>query len=93
MMMMINGELVKIEQFRREEIINCTCGFMEEDGLMISVSAGNMDIVILLKRKRMFLRNTFVTYVKIHIDYGRLRNIITIKTGLRKENCQGNLFI
>ncbi|XP_046735242.1 PHD finger protein 20-like protein 1 isoform X2 [Diprion similis] len=35
MMMMINGELVKVEQLRREEIINCTCGFMEEDGLMI----------------------------------------------------------
>ncbi|XP_077264124.1 PHD finger protein MBD-R2 isoform X4 [Temnothorax americanus] len=34
-MMMINGELVKVEQLRREEIINCTCGFMEEDGLMI----------------------------------------------------------
>ncbi|XP_006566203.1 PHD finger protein 20 isoform X6 [Apis mellifera] len=34
-MMMINGEMVKVEQLRREEIINCTCGFMEEDGLMI----------------------------------------------------------
>ncbi|XP_034934323.1 uncharacterized protein MBD-R2 [Chelonus insularis] len=34
-MMVINGELVKVEQLRREEIINCTCGFMEEDGLMI----------------------------------------------------------
>ncbi|XP_071569615.1 PHD finger protein 20 isoform X4 [Temnothorax nylanderi] len=34
-MMMINGELVKVEQLRREEIINCTCGFVEEDGLMI----------------------------------------------------------
>lgn len=34
-MMMINGELVKVEQLRKEEIINCTCGFMEEDGLMI----------------------------------------------------------
>ncbi|XP_011690021.1 PREDICTED: PHD finger protein 20 isoform X1 [Wasmannia auropunctata] len=34
-MMMINGELVKVEQLRREEIINCTCGYMEEDGLMI----------------------------------------------------------
>ncbi|XP_071576847.1 uncharacterized protein [Temnothorax nylanderi] len=87
-MMIINGELVKVEQLRREEIINCTCGFMVEDGLMISVSAGNMDIVILLKRKRMFRRNTFVTYVKIYIDYGCLRNIITIRTGLRKENCQ-----
>ncbi|XP_020283446.1 PHD finger protein 20 isoform X2 [Pseudomyrmex gracilis] len=34
-MMMINGELVKVEQLRKEEIINCTCGYMEEDGLMI----------------------------------------------------------
>ncbi|XP_076385068.1 PHD finger protein MBD-R2 isoform X3 [Megachile rotundata] len=34
-MMMINGEMIKVEQLRREEIINCTCGFMEEDGLMI----------------------------------------------------------
>ncbi|XP_017876601.1 PHD finger protein 20 isoform X2 [Ceratina calcarata] len=34
-MMMINGEMVKVEQLRREEIINCTCGYMEEDGLMI----------------------------------------------------------
>ncbi|XP_066583660.1 PHD finger protein 20-like protein 1 isoform X2 [Prorops nasuta] len=34
-MMLINGEMVKVEQLRREEIINCTCGFMEEDGLMI----------------------------------------------------------
>ena len=33
--MMINGEMIKVEQLRREEIINCTCGFMEEDGLMI----------------------------------------------------------
>ena len=33
--MMINGEMVKLERLRREEIINCTCGFMEEDGLMI----------------------------------------------------------
>ncbi|XP_076282209.1 PHD finger protein MBD-R2 isoform X2 [Lasioglossum baleicum] len=34
-MMMINGEMIKVEQLRREEIINCTCGYMEEDGLMI----------------------------------------------------------
>lgn len=34
-MMMINGELIKVEQLRKEEIINCTCKFMEEDGLMI----------------------------------------------------------
>lgn len=33
--MMINGEMVKLERLRREEIINCTCGLMEEDGLMI----------------------------------------------------------
>ena len=25
------------EQLRKEELINCTCGFMEEDGLMIQV--------------------------------------------------------
>ncbi|XP_044592246.1 PHD finger protein 20-like protein 1 isoform X3 [Cotesia glomerata] len=35
MMMMINGEMVKVEQLKREEIINCTCGIVEEDGLMI----------------------------------------------------------
>ncbi|CAG5074088.1 Similar to PHF20L1: PHD finger protein 20-like protein 1 (Homo sapiens), partial [Cotesia congregata] len=35
MMMMINGEMVKVEQLKREEIINCTCGVVEEDGLMI----------------------------------------------------------
>lgn len=34
-MMMINGEMVKVEQLKREEIINCTCGYTEEDGLMI----------------------------------------------------------
>lgn len=34
-MMLINGELIKVEQLRKEEIINCTCKFMEEDGLMI----------------------------------------------------------
>ncbi|XP_044008198.1 uncharacterized protein LOC122852461 isoform X3 [Aphidius gifuensis] len=34
-MMMINGEMVKVEQLKREEIINCTCGYSEEDGLMI----------------------------------------------------------
>ncbi|XP_014300215.1 PHD finger protein 20 isoform X2 [Microplitis demolitor] len=34
-MMMINGEMVKVEQLKREEIINCTCGIVEEDGLMI----------------------------------------------------------
>lgn len=33
--MMINGEMVKVEQLKREEIINCTCGYSEEDGLMI----------------------------------------------------------
>ncbi|XP_016841145.1 PHD finger protein 20 [Nasonia vitripennis] len=34
-LMMINGEMIKVEKLRREEIINCTCGFTEEDGLMI----------------------------------------------------------
>ncbi|XP_044752827.1 PHD finger protein 20 isoform X2 [Coccinella septempunctata] len=29
------GELIKIVRMKQEEIINCTCGFMEEDGLMI----------------------------------------------------------
>ncbi|XP_018332733.1 PHD finger protein 20 [Agrilus planipennis] len=29
------GEVIKIVQMRREEIINCTCGITEEDGLMI----------------------------------------------------------
>jgi hypothetical protein len=33
--MMVNGELIKVEKLRREEIINCTCGITEEDGLMI----------------------------------------------------------
>lgn len=33
--LLINGELVKVEQLRREEIINCTCKVGEEDGLMI----------------------------------------------------------
>lgn len=32
---MVNGELIKVEKLRREEIINCTCGVTEEDGLMI----------------------------------------------------------
>lgn len=26
-----------LENLRKEEIINCTCGYMEEDGLMIQV--------------------------------------------------------
>lgn len=26
-----------VEPLRRDEIINCTCGYMEEDGLMIQV--------------------------------------------------------
>jgi hypothetical protein len=26
-----------VEHLRKEELINCTCGFMEEDGLMIQV--------------------------------------------------------
>ncbi|PSN55980.1 hypothetical protein C0J52_02156 [Blattella germanica] len=30
-----NAELTPAEQLRKEELINCTCGFMEEDGLMI----------------------------------------------------------
>jgi hypothetical protein len=30
-----NGELVKIVRMKKEEIINCICGFGEEDGLMI----------------------------------------------------------
>ncbi|KAJ8951858.1 hypothetical protein NQ318_019834 [Aromia moschata] len=29
------GEVIKIVRMRQEEIINCTCGFTEEDGLMI----------------------------------------------------------
>ncbi|XP_069365854.1 PHD finger protein 20-like protein 1 isoform X4 [Maniola hyperantus] len=29
------GERIKIEHMRREEIINCHCGFREEDGLMV----------------------------------------------------------
>ncbi|XP_014204979.1 PHD finger protein 20-like protein 1 [Copidosoma floridanum] len=31
----IDGEVVKVEKLRREEIINCICGITEEDGLMI----------------------------------------------------------
>ncbi|XP_037943102.1 uncharacterized protein LOC119675955 [Teleopsis dalmanni] len=30
-----NGQLIKIVRMRQEEIINCVCGFYEEDGLMI----------------------------------------------------------
>ncbi|KAL9889952.1 PHD finger protein MBD-R2 isoform 1-T3 [Glossina fuscipes fuscipes] len=30
-----NGELIKIVRMRQEEIINCLCGYGEEDGLMI----------------------------------------------------------
>lgn len=30
-----NGELIKIVHMRQEEIINCLCGYGEEDGLMI----------------------------------------------------------
>lgn len=30
-----NGEVIKIVRMREEEIINCVCQFMEEDGLMI----------------------------------------------------------
>jgi hypothetical protein len=26
-----------VDHLRKEELINCTCGFMEEDGLMIQV--------------------------------------------------------
>ncbi|CAH0557104.1 unnamed protein product [Brassicogethes aeneus] len=29
------GEVIKIVRMKQEEIINCTCGFTEEDGLMI----------------------------------------------------------
>lgn len=29
------GEVIKIVRMKQEEIINCTCGFSEEDGLMI----------------------------------------------------------
>ncbi|KAL3281097.1 hypothetical protein HHI36_004321 [Cryptolaemus montrouzieri] len=32
---MEGGELIKIVRMKQEEIINCTCGYMEEDGLMI----------------------------------------------------------
>lgn len=34
-MMVVNGEIIKVEKLKREEIINCTCGITEEDGLMI----------------------------------------------------------
>ncbi|XP_075981208.1 PHD finger protein MBD-R2 isoform X2 [Anticarsia gemmatalis] len=30
-----NGERVKIEHMKREEIINCHCGYRDEDGLMV----------------------------------------------------------
>ncbi|XP_039765532.1 uncharacterized protein LOC120637666 isoform X2 [Pararge aegeria] len=30
-----SGERIKIEHMKREEIINCHCGFREEDGLMV----------------------------------------------------------
>ncbi|XP_065163265.1 PHD finger protein 20 [Atheta coriaria] len=30
-----DGKVIKIEQMRKEEIIHCTCGITEEDGLMI----------------------------------------------------------
>lgn len=30
-----NGELIKIVHMRQEEIINCLCGYCEEDGLML----------------------------------------------------------
>lgn len=30
-----NGEVIKIVRMKKEEIINCICGFGEEDGLMI----------------------------------------------------------
>ena len=30
-----NGEVIKIVRMKKEEIINCICGFVEEDGLMI----------------------------------------------------------
>lgn len=30
-----NGEVIKIVRMKKEEIINCICGFTEEDGLMI----------------------------------------------------------
>ena len=33
--LLINGEMVKVEQLRKEEIINCICKEVEEDGLMI----------------------------------------------------------
>lgn len=29
------GERIKLERMKREEIINCHCGFREEDGLMV----------------------------------------------------------
>lgn len=31
----VDGKVIKIEQMRKEEIIHCTCGITEEDGLMI----------------------------------------------------------
>lgn len=30
-----NGEVIKIVRMKKEEIINCVCGFGEEDGLMV----------------------------------------------------------
>ncbi|XP_053683737.1 PHD finger protein 20-like protein 1 [Sabethes cyaneus] len=30
-----NGEMIKIVSMKKEEIINCVCSFMEEDGLMV----------------------------------------------------------
>lgn len=30
-----NGEVIKIERMKKEEVINCVCGYYEEDGLMI----------------------------------------------------------
>lgn len=33
----VNDDGIVIERLRSEEIINCTCGFREEDGLMIQV--------------------------------------------------------
>jgi hypothetical protein len=38
-----------VEHLRKEELINCTCGFMEEDGLMIQVMYCNTSGVVQLK--------------------------------------------
>jgi hypothetical protein len=42
----LEAERSPVEHLRKEELINCKCGYMEEDGLMIQVmyncSVGNL---------------------------------------------------